>query len=491
MVGGGRKQYRAACGIGNINIVFLFSRSAITMAMTTIVIMVKILQWNSQSMNAHGFDFYDSMIKNVSKEEKPGIICIQETWYDEYNMIHFPNYYLVNKSRKDRRGGLSIYIHSSITFRVLNTPEDREYQIIDIYLQNCILSLTNFYNPCKKINPSLMDEIMTYCKEHVIVCGDFNSHNSLWGSTSLDVNGKTVEDFMNKYDLVILNDGNPTRLDPHSGGLSCLDLTFMSKELSSRTQWSVTRHNFGSDHFVISFNMFSKTENIFETREKQNIGLSRRHTNIKWELYKKEMNFHFEDIKEKYHDLDIQGKYDLLVDTMIASFDKQRKEKTSKHTDKSPVPWWNEECSRASKERNAAKNRFMYKTFLYKDLEVYLQKKREAQAVFRKAKREYWKNYCEKLNRLVSISSVWKRIKGIKEGSKYPIPNLIMESGKKIAKSAEEKAVIFLQCFNYIGTRLDQEEVNRRKRREETDKNIIDNTSIFYIFSLLAIYLFR
>ena len=148
---------------------------------TLTVMMVNMIQWNAQSMNAHGFDFYNSLIKNDKSEDRPGIICLQETWYDSYNMINFPNYHLVSKCRPDRHGGLALYIHSSITFRVLNTPEHKEYQLIDIYLEGRIISLVNFYNPCAKINPSLLDEMMVDCKEN-IVCGDFNSHNPLWGS---------------------------------------------------------------------------------------------------------------------------------------------------------------------------------------------------------------------------------------------------------------------------------------------------------------------
>lgn len=85
----------------------------------------------------------------------------------------------------------------------------------------------------------------------------------------------------------------------------------------------------------------------------------------------------------------------------------------------------------------------MYKTFFYNDFEVYLLKQKKGPGHFQKAKREYWKDYCGKLNRLVDISSVWKRIKGMKEGSKSQIPNLIMDNGKTIAKSAKEKQPFF------------------------------------------------
>ena len=459
-----------------------FLRRLLPTAATIIsLLMVDILQWNAQSMNAHGCNFYESIITNASNQEKPGIICIQETWYDEYNMLRFPNYHLVEKNRHDKRGGLAIYIHESIAFRVINTPDINEYIIVDIYLQNNTFSLVNFYNPCKKIGQNLLDEIMKNCKEQVIVCGDFNSHNPLWGSNTLDVNGKTAEDFMNKYDLVLLNDGTPTRIDPRSGGQSSLDLTFMSKEMSGCTHWGVSGHNFGSDHFVIKYSMITNkgTQNMSETQQTYSVSQSRRHAQINWKWYKMEIESRFEDIKEKFLELNIQGKYDLLVETMVDSFDKHRKNIIKKHIDKSPVPWWNKECSRVAKERNKAKNKFMYKTFLYEDFEKYLNKKKEAQAVFRKAKREYWKNYCAKLNRMVSISSVWKRVKGIKEGNKSKIPNLILDNGKTIAKTAEEKALIFLQCFNCLEPNIDKLEANRRKEREELIKNKIGkvNTS--------------
>ena len=113
--------------------------------------MGKVFQWNAQSMNAHGFEFYTKIIKSaISEDEKPSIICLQETWYDDYNIISFPDYTLITKNRKNRRGGLAFYIHKSVTFQVIKTPDDQEYQIIDIFMHNHIFSLVNFYNPCKK-----------------------------------------------------------------------------------------------------------------------------------------------------------------------------------------------------------------------------------------------------------------------------------------------------------------------------------------------------
>ena len=40
----------------------------------------------------------------------------------------------------------------------------------------------------------------------VLVSGDFNSHNTVWGSKDTDRNGDIIEDLIDEFDMVILND---------------------------------------------------------------------------------------------------------------------------------------------------------------------------------------------------------------------------------------------------------------------------------------------
>ncbi|KAL5020696.1 hypothetical protein ScPMuIL_002221, partial [Solemya velum] len=41
----------------------------------------------------------------------------------------------------------------------------------------------------------------------VVLCGDFNAHNPLWGSERLDAKGRVIDSLLEKTDLVLLNDG--------------------------------------------------------------------------------------------------------------------------------------------------------------------------------------------------------------------------------------------------------------------------------------------
>ncbi len=48
--------------------------------------------------------------------------------------------------------------------------------------------MVNFYNPCNELTLDELNIIRTKAGENLIWCGDFNAHNSLWGSLCTDWN---------------------------------------------------------------------------------------------------------------------------------------------------------------------------------------------------------------------------------------------------------------------------------------------------------------
>ena len=50
------------------------------------------------------------------------IIALSETWFkeDDSNLIYIDNYNLVNASRHGRSGGVAIYVHNTVSFRIRN-----------------------------------------------------------------------------------------------------------------------------------------------------------------------------------------------------------------------------------------------------------------------------------------------------------------------------------------------------------------------------------
>lgn len=82
----------------------------------------------------------------------------------------------------------------------------------------------------------------------LIVCGDFNCHNTLWGSTHTSRGGRRLGEAIKDADLALANDGSPTYLRGATYS-SVLDLTLHSPHLP--ILWSPAPDPEGSDHLPI------------------------------------------------------------------------------------------------------------------------------------------------------------------------------------------------------------------------------------------------
>ena len=411
-----------------------------------------IAQWNAQGMTAHGADFLNSVFENKLLGFHPDIICIQETWFNDYNVSSIPNYICVCKNRPDgRRGGLVMYLKNDITFQVMNTNGDAEYQRVDVFSKKGIISIFNYYNPCKRIESVELNDMIRSVPGKIMILGDFNSHNPLWGSSKLDTNGRTVESFMENNDLALLNDKSPTRLDPHFGTYSNLDLSIVSKELACSIEWNVLSNNFGSDHNLVCIN-FRQAHNTTKHMKNANMGYRWSFRKVNWEEYRREIKEEMR--KEGYEsissDLDIQGQYNLIVKVIKNASNRCIRrvqiggEKRSKIT-----PWWNNACQKAVQERNRIKNR-LRRYYDLKDVKQYLQKKAFAQKVQRRAQYDYWSQYCGRMNRFTDIGKVWKQVKGMRDSTmnKHMFHDLIVDGS--IVHESQEKANAVATFFKSI-----------------------------------------
>lgn len=109
-------------------------------------------------------------------------------------------------------------------------------------------------------------EISESVDSREIWCGDFNAHNTLWGSDHTGTNGEVVEELIEERSLSCLNDGrgNVTR-----NSVSCIDLTLVSVNMSNLCEWNVKNNtNIGSDHFPIlcsmNFDMYVQEGYVIE-----------------------------------------------------------------------------------------------------------------------------------------------------------------------------------------------------------------------------------
>ena len=92
---------------------------------------LRILQWNARSLHSNG----DDLTHHLSKcNDLHHILCLQETWLQGDNVFNIPHYISLLKPRNSGiRGGCAIFIHKSITYEIVPSPPDDEYQQVNVF----------------------------------------------------------------------------------------------------------------------------------------------------------------------------------------------------------------------------------------------------------------------------------------------------------------------------------------------------------------------
>ena len=448
--------------------------------------MFTILQWNAQGMNSHGQELIQFL---GNSRETFHVLCIQETWFHDENIMQIPNYTCFSKNRLSQiRGGCAIYVHNSLNFDNIYDKFTSETQMVDIILGKLTITIVNYYNPCKQISDVEIDSLINKVndKTKTIIVGDFNSHNTIWGSDKTNTNGRLVENFVLQNDLVILNDGSGTRLDPHSGKTSCLDLSLVSSSLAGICSWKVLPTNFGSDHFPILIDMHVGAPHV-PIAEPIDASTPRNFRNIDWNTYARLCEEHLNfSAKDKKNAIVFYDTFMALL-TQILEKSKICKENKTKHT--KPIPWWTKECSLSIKQRNKAKNKLL-KSWSQETLESYRKKKAQAQRTLRQAKNLYWQSFCDNINRSTSVSAMWNFIKdsnGIRNNKRHVIPTLHVKENKVMDDN--EKANEFAKFYQSFGKNNNENILNKQELprvtpfQQETDK-VFDNLVINESFQI-------
>lgn len=108
---------------------------------------------------------------------------------------------------------------------------ERDLIIINIIIDNKNYIIINIYvPPSSQLDISLIKlefYLRKYWNSRLIIAGDLNAKHSLWGLQKIDHRGEILLNFINKYELTILN--NPDSLSTYAStlGTSWIDMVFI------------------------------------------------------------------------------------------------------------------------------------------------------------------------------------------------------------------------------------------------------------------------
>jgi exonuclease III len=353
------------------------------------------LQWNIRGLRANIDE-----LKLLIVDHDPCIIALQET---KANQTIIPSdfvgsqYTLLLESNSSHywQHGVGLAIKEGIPFERLLIDTSLQIVVARIHtpVQATVVSIyvpPNFAH-CEEIS-SLLDQL----EGPVVLLGDFNTHHPAWGSSKTTSLGRFIAETTLDKQIVILNNGAATRIDPVTGSTSAIDLTLCSENLAHKLTWRILPDSFNSDHFPISISIPQWSSSKAARRKWL-------YNRADWPLYER---FTTETIRpDVYWDVDTFT--EKIIDAAMKSIPQ-----TSGRVGPKSVPWWCPEVKMAIKRRR--KRLRSLRRLQSSDSEYYeaLARFQEARAAsrkaVRKAKEQSWENFVSKISPNSTTSELWR-----------------------------------------------------------------------------------
>ena len=218
-----------------------------------------ILQWNARGLRCNRRDL-DILIG----EHQPDVICLQETKLEHspplshYRCANYDGYCKSLRRNPDQLpcGGVLIYIKKGLYHRVVQIDSHLQATAVEVTLGGTPITILSVYVPGNNhLTTRDLSNLIRNIRGQILITGDFNGHNYMWGSPDADTRGEIIERFTDKHNLCILNDGTHTYLKPQAQHVnrptSAIDLTISTPGLALRSVWEVLPDTHGSDHYPI------------------------------------------------------------------------------------------------------------------------------------------------------------------------------------------------------------------------------------------------
>jgi len=211
---------------------------------------------------------------------------------------------------------------------------------------------------------------------------------------------------MDERELVCLNDGRGTRINVSTGKESVSDITLVSNTLAGNSNWEVwTSTTVGSDHYPV----FCSIGQRLEVGPEEIIP--------KWKLGKADWD-KFKKLSDDYMiRVEVSGSIDEVnnqITTAIIMAAEEAIPKGRNRGNRKLVPWWNEECYQAVRDRNKA-FRLLKRTHTMNQLIQYKKAQAVVRRTIRQAKKTSWRNFCDEIGRTTPVGEVWSMIKRMGE----------------------------------------------------------------------------
>ena len=390
------------------------------------------LQWNCNGIRAKHEE-----IQRLITELNPTTISLQETKLNENSYIINNEYTVHNKKspQNPNSGGVAIGIHKKVNYQLLNIQTNLQVIAVKI-IDSQQTTICNIYLPPNQTFPyEELSQLIDQLQQPLLILGDFNAHDPLWGDHRTDQRGRLLSDLILKKDLVILNSPEPMYHRLHDNAQSTIDLALTKGRQAHNLTWDKIHDLHGSDHFPIILRMETTQITTYPKQWKLD--------KANWALFAKEL-----EVDSGQVFTSPQDSYNYITNKITKAANKYIPKTSSKPKKRVNVPWWNKECEVAKKIERST-----YKSYKRKPTHTNCLIHKRAVAkktkVFKEARRNHWRNYVGGLTFQTPSQKVWKKIR--KMSGKTPSrTHLTLKTNNKIITEPYEVANMLADYYKSI-----------------------------------------
>lgn len=182
-----------------------------------------IIQWNCRGIRPNFNE-----LKILTDHYDPILFCLQETFLNNntFTFKGFCTYHHLSRDIGGRAcGGVSLLIKDSIPHSKVTLVTTLQAKAITISVPSVITICSLYLSPSVAIDIASINSLVGQLPKPFILLGDFNAHNTMWGSSANNGRGNTIENFILNNNLCLLNNGSHTYLHPGSGTFSAISLS--------------------------------------------------------------------------------------------------------------------------------------------------------------------------------------------------------------------------------------------------------------------------
>ncbi len=84
---------------------------------------------------------------------------------------------------------MATFVKNGMYYDLINIGNEQELIVIKVWTGKDSLMIINYYNPCNRLSPDILNAASGPTQGKIVWCGYFKSHSTLWGSNNTDKMG--------------------------------------------------------------------------------------------------------------------------------------------------------------------------------------------------------------------------------------------------------------------------------------------------------------